>query len=104
VWTGVKVGYTAAAFFPTAENLLEFMREQADGEVGTDTSEDWLDLATPTAASEEGSAERELFEFVEETFHPFLTQWAERHDLQPTFWSVTDVVKHADDDQAIAKT
>lgn len=104
VWTGVKVGYTADAFFPTAEHIVEFMGEQAEGEVDGEALDGWPDVASPSAECEEGTAERELFDFVEQTLHPFLSEWTKRHNLQPTFWSVTDVVKHADDDDALAKT
>lgn len=104
VWTGVKVPYSAEAFFPSAEHLVEYIAEQADGEVGNEAADAWPDLAIPTAECEEGTAERELFDFVENTLHPFLAEWANRHGLEPTFWSVTDVVKHAEDDGVIAKT
>jgi hypothetical protein len=95
VWTGVKVGYVASAFFPTAEMIYDAMADMAGGEVGGEASDDWPDI--------DDTAEKELNEFVEETLHPFLEQWVEKHGLQPTFWSATDTVKHADDDGTIEK-
>jgi hypothetical protein len=96
VWTGVKVGYVAAAFFPTPDWLLEIMEESAQAEVGDDAAGDWPDIDDDTAG-------KELQEFVELTLHPFLEQWIEKHDLQPKFWSATDVVKHSDDDGVLEK-
>lgn len=96
VWTGVKVGYVANAFFPQADLFVEAMSDQAEGEVGGEELDSWPDVDEETAG-------KELQEFVEETLHPFLEAWIEKHDLQPTFWSVTDVVKHAEDDGVIEK-
>lgn len=94
VWTGIKVGYVAAAFFPTADMLYEAMSDMAEGEVGDEVLDGWPDI-------DEDTAGKELQAFVEETLHPFLEQWVEKHDLQPKFWSATEVVKHADDDAAL---
>lgn len=96
IWTGVKVGYVASAFFPTAHMIYDLMAESAQAEVGDDAAEEWPDIDDETAM-------KELHEFVEQTLHPFLEQWIEKHDLQPKFWSATDVVKHSDDDGVLEK-
>lgn len=104
VWTGYKVGYQASAFFPSGADLLESIADAAEGEVGGDAVDAWPDVGDVSGDAEEGSAGRELHDFVEETLQPFLEKWAEEHDLAPTFWSVTELVKHADDDGALAST
>lgn len=101
VWTGIKVGYHAHAFFPSGTDLIEAMSDVAEGEVGGEAVDDWPDVGDVSAEAEEGSAGRELHDFMEKTFHPFLEKWAEKHGLAPLFWSVTEVVKHADDDGAL---
>lgn len=96
VWTGVKVGYDASAFFPESSVLYESMSDVAEGEVGGDALDGWPDF--------EDDACDEIDAFVKETLHPFLAQWVEKHGLQPTFWSATEVVKHADDDGELEPT
>jgi hypothetical protein len=96
VWTGIQVRCTAAAFYPEAGFVLETMSELAAGEVGGEACEEWPDVG------EEAKAELETF--WKETVCPFLDEWVTRHELDPTFWAVTEVVKHADDDHALAKT
>lgn len=98
VWTGIQVPLSASAFFPDGEWILDFMAQAAGDEVGSDLAEGWPDVDTPSGDAPEGSAERELHEFVEDVLHPFLQAFVEKHDLSPTFWQVSDVVKHADDD------
>lgn len=104
VWTGVKVGYQANAFFPSGTDLIEAMSDVAEGEIGGEPGDDWPDVGVISAEAEEGSAGRELHDFMEKTFHPFLETWTEKHELAPLFWSVTEVVKHADDDGALVPT
>jgi len=91
VWTGVKVTYSASAFFPDADAILEAMSDHAKGEMSSEYVDDWPDVHDETAG-------QELRDFVKETIHPFLEAWVEKHELEPTFWSVTDVAKHAEDD------
>lgn len=98
VWTGFQVGYGANAFYPGADALVEHMGDQAEGEVGGEVADEWPQGNIPTEAL------ADLATFIVQTLHPFLDEWVEKHGLAPTFWSVADICKHADDDREIATT
>jgi hypothetical protein len=102
VWTGVKVGYVASAFYPDESHLLETLGELAEGEVDNERVDSWPDVDVHRHVDDMDASAAELSAFVKDTLHPFLDQWIEKHGLQPTFWSVSDECKHADDDKAVA--
>jgi hypothetical protein len=82
VYTGISVPYSIREFIPNGEHIIDAMRDRACDEAD-EFADGWLDTVTKEQEAE---------------LHALMIQavegWADKNNLNPTFYRVRDIEEH----------